>query len=119
MLELKYTRNGFLAARRIVWSAAIIAIVAFYIDQPAAVAADKITISVVNAGENRIRLVLRDEVCGKTVFQDRLDGGDSLVVEICANDNGVGTVGAMYGSGCSRVLQKEFDGLESGAKVEL
>ena len=81
-------------------------------------AIDRITIDVVNDRPFILSLELRDMHCGgNVVLRDQLDAGERRAIEICANSDGVGALGATYGSGCSQVKRTDFKDIEAGAAL--
>ena len=80
---------------------------------------DRITIDVVNERPFILSLELRDMNCGgNVILRDQLDAGETREIEICANADGLGSLGATYGSGCSQVKRTGFKEITAGTKLE-
>lgn len=78
-------------------------------------AADRIKINVVNERPFILSLELRDMRCGGSVIlREQLDAGETREVEICTDAEGLGALGATYGSGCSQVKRTDIRDIADG-----
>ncbi len=78
-------------------------------------AIDRIKVEVVNVRPFILSLELRDQRCGgHVILSEQLDAGEIREIEICANADGLGAVGATYGSGCSQVKRMEIRDIAAG-----
>lgn len=78
-------------------------------------AIDRIKIEVVNERPFILSLELRDQRCGgNVILSEQLDAGEIREIEICANTDGLGALGATYGSGCSQVKRMEIRNIAAG-----
>ncbi|MEM7189146.1 MAG: hypothetical protein AAF439_05995 [Pseudomonadota bacterium] len=82
---------------------------------PAAYAVDRITVEVVNKRPFILSLELKDMNCGgNVIFREQLDAGETRQIEICANKDGLGALGATFGSGCSQVKRTDIRDIAEG-----
>ena len=81
-------------------------------------AKDRIKIDVVNDRPFILSLELRDMHCGGgVILREQLEAGEKRELEICVNADGLGALGATYGSGCSQVKRTDFRGIEEGTTL--
>ncbi len=82
-------------------------------------AVERMSIVVENERDFTLSIEIRDHVCGgNLLLRERLESGESRQVEICANPEGNGALGATYGSGCSQVKRTEFKDVQPGDKIK-